>query len=99
MAQASIGSHVDVPLDIHGHVASQITLDFVSPVKNLPDLYHVLVRQIVALQLEGDSGLLKDFSRGAPADSINVGERNFDPFASRQIDSWNACHIFVLAPL
>ena len=68
-------------------------------IENLPDFDHVLVRQIVALQVEGDSGLLKDFSRGAPADSINVGERNFHPFASREIDSCNACHIFLLAPL
>jgi hypothetical protein len=43
--------------------------------------------------------LLKDFSRCAPADSINVGERNFHPFASGEIDSCNACHIFLLAPL
>src|SRR5262245_24772972 len=96
MAQAPIRSHINVPLDIHGHVASQITLDFMSPVKDLPDFYHVLVRQIVALQVEGDSGLLKNFSRGAPADSINVGERDFHPFASREIDSRNACHIFLL---
>jgi hypothetical protein len=43
--------------------------------------------------------LLKDFSRGAPADSINVGERDFHSFASREIDSCNACHTFLLAPL
>jgi hypothetical protein len=99
MAQAPIGSHVNVPLNIHGHVAPQIALDFVSSVEDLPDFYHVLVRKVVALQVEGDSGLLKDFSRCAPADSINVGERNFHPFASGEIDSCNACHIFLLAPL
>src|SRR4029453_2059765 len=99
MAQAPIRSHIDVPLYIHRHLTSQITLDFVSPVEDLPDFYHVLVRQIVALQVEGDSGLLKNFSRGASANSINVGERDFHPFASREIDSCNACHIFFLAPL
>ena len=69
MAQAPIRSHVDVPLDIHGDVAAQIALDFVSLIEDLADFDHVLVGQIVALQVEGDSGLLKDSSRGTPARS------------------------------
>ena len=99
MAQAPIRSHVDVPLDIHGDVAAQIALDFVSLIEDLTDFDHVLVGQIIALQVKGDSGLLKDSSRGTPADPINVGERDFHAFASREIDSCDACHIFLSSSL
>jgi hypothetical protein len=88
-----------VPLDIQGHVTPKITLDLVSLIEDLTDLHHILVREIVALQVQGDSGLFKDLSRGTPADSINVGERDFHPFASREIDSCNTCHSIFLAPL
>jgi hypothetical protein len=94
MTQAPIRSHINVTLDIHRHITPQITLDLVLLIQDLTDFDDVLVREIVAFQVKDDAGLFKDFSRSTPADAINVGERNFHPFVSWEIDSGDAGHIF-----
>jgi len=58
VAHAAIGTHVQVPFDVRGHVAAQIALDLYPLIEDLANLRHVIVADIIRFQVERNARLL-----------------------------------------
>src|SRR5690606_19568329 len=92
VTQAAVAAEVHQALDIHGDVATQVALDDVVAVDALADARHLVVGQLVDPALARDAHVLADPGRHRPADAVDVGQGNLDPFLRRNVDPSNTCH-------
>src|SRR5262245_43168113 len=91
--QTTIGTHLDVALDIHRDFLAQIAFhraflfqDLANPV----DLVFIEVRHLL---VKIDAGAIQQRPRTAAPDSVNIGEPDLGSFLGRQIDASYTCHI------
>src|SRR5687767_9461328 len=92
VTQAAIRPHIEMTLDIAGHIAPEIALDLVALVHDLANLDHIVVAQIIGLEIQRNTGLTENLPRRAAPDAVNIGQRDFHPFAFRQIYPCDTCH-------
>src|SRR5581483_6925656 len=93
VALAALRAHVEMALDVGGHLAPEVAFDLVALLEHLANLGDLVVGEIVGLAVERDAGLAQNLPRRAPPDAVNVREPDFDPFALRQIHACNTRHL------
>jgi hypothetical protein len=91
--ETPIRAHVKVALDIHGYISPQIPFHLVSLINDLSYFDYVIVRKIIAFQIERDTRFIQNIPRCAASYSIDIGESDFYSFIFRQIDACNTCHV------
>jgi len=96
MAKSTVASDVHQPFDIGGDLTTQIPFNLMAAVDDVSNLDDFVFGELTDPGIKIDSGLGKDFLRCAPADSIDIGESDFDPFVSWQINASDACHSCLL---
>src|SRR5688572_12911013 len=94
MARAAVAAEVDQALDRHLHLAAQVALD--------GELLHVLaqavelgVGQILDLARALHAGGGADRLRARATDAEDRGQRDLGVLVIRDVDTCNACHVFV----
>src|SRR5262245_40957391 len=92
MAQAAIGAHVEMALNVTRHITAQVAFDLVALIDDRADLDDVVIRKRVGLEIEADPRLAEDLPRQASADAVNVSHRHFHAFGPGQIYSSNTRH-------
>src|SRR5579862_1034171 len=83
MAQAAIGAHFDVPLDVHRNFLAQIAFDGALLFQDLTDFVHFLFRQVADLFVEFNAGPVEQAARARPAYAVNVGQADFGSLFGR----------------
>jgi hypothetical protein len=92
MPQTPVRAHVEMSFDVCGYVTPQIAFDFYSLINDLADFDHIIVGQVITLQVQRNSGLAKYLSRTAMPNSVNIGQCHFHSLAPWKIDSCNTRH-------
>jgi hypothetical protein len=92
MAKSAVTAEIHEALDVHRDFASEIPFDLVFPVDHFANAQNFRVRKIVHAAFGGNAGLLADFARGFPPDSVNISQSDFDALLTGDVDSSNPCH-------
>src|SRR6266446_1571521 len=96
VAHASVAAEVHQPLDAHGYLAAQVSLDRV-PADELAQLVHLRVGQVLDLGRVADVGGLADHARAWTPDAVNRGQRDFGMLVIRNVDACNTGHVITLS--
>src|SRR5207237_594445 len=83
MPQTAIGTHLDVPLDIHRDFLPQVALDRAFLFEELADMVDLFLAQIADLLVKIDPRAVQQRLRPGPSDSVNIGEPDFDSLLGR----------------
>src|SRR5260221_905801 len=92
VAQAAIAAEVHQPLDVHRHLAAQVALDLVVAIDDLADADDLVIGELVDPPLRGNAHLGADLLGFGPADAMDVGQADQDPFLRRYVDARNTRH-------
>src|SRR5262245_50274401 len=87
MPQPTIAAEIHQPLDVHGDLASQVTLDHVVPVDHFTDLQHLLIGQLRYPPRIGYSYFRHDFIGLFGPDAMDILQCNNDALVGRYIDA------------
>src|SRR5690348_14100060 len=100
MAKPAIAGEVHQPLDVHCGLAAEVALDRQILVDRLADVQHLLVGEILNPLFGSDSELLRDLFRRRPADSVDVGQRDFNALVGGDVHPGNTSNLlpFFSAP-
>src|SRR5450432_1223821 len=85
MPQAAVGTHLDVPLDVHRDFLAEIALHRALFFQNGAHAIDFFFRQIADLLVEIDAGPIQERTGTGTADSVNVREPDFGPLRYWQI--------------
>src|SRR6476646_9953791 len=92
MAKPAVAGEVHKPLDVHCCFATEIAFDRVVLVDRLTNVQHLLVGEVLDALFRRDSQLLSDLLGRGAADSVNVGQRDFDALVGGDVDPGNTSH-------
>src|SRR3954469_14411532 len=100
MAKPAVAGEVHQPLDVHGGLAAKVAFDREILVDRFTDVQDFLVGQVLDTLLGRDAELLGDLLGRGAADTVNVGQRDFDALVGGDVDPGNTSHSlpFFLAP-
>src|SRR3989442_386124 len=87
-----VAADVDQPLDVHLDVLSQISLDLPLFLGHVTDPPHLVLRQVLDLDVLAYLGLAEDAVAARLTDPVDVGQRHLDPLVLRQVHTGDACH-------
>src|SRR5262249_21710384 len=90
--QPPIAAEIHQALDATGHVAAEVALDLVPSIDHATYTGDLAIVQVVALPARLHLRLGADAEGRAPADTVNVGQRDFHTLVARQVDTGDACH-------
>ena len=93
MPQPTIVAEIHEPLDVHRHVAAQITLHDVVAVDGLTDLDDFRVSQFVDATLDRNPDLRANVFGELVADPMDVLKRDHHALVRRDIDASNTSHV------
>src|SRR5438270_11670627 len=97
MAKPAVAGEVHQPLDVHRGVAAKVALDAVIAVDGLADVEHFLVGEVLDPLFGRDSELLGDLAGRGPADTVDVGQRDFHALVGGDVDPGDTSHSFPLS--
>ena len=87
MPASPIRPEVHEPFDIHGDLATPVTLNDVIIFNDLPDPSDIITVQIIAVHLIRQIDLIKNFARRAQPNTKDTGECSIHMLVSRQINT------------
>ncbi len=87
MPAPSIRSEIHEPFDIHGDLATPVTLNNVIIFNDLPDPGDIITVQVIAVHLIRQIDLIKNVASRAQPNTKNTGERSIHMLVSRQINA------------
>src|SRR5918993_246649 len=90
--EATVAGEVHQSLDVHRRLTPEVALDIVVGVDRLADVQDFLVGQVLDALFGPDAKLLGNLPGLAPADSVDVGERDLDALVGRDIYTGNTSH-------
>ena len=93
VAKTSVGADIHQPLDIHGHLSPEVPFYFILPVDGLPDLHDIRLGELAHFCIHTHLSFLQDFTRYRPANTIDICQRNLDPFTPWQINARYSCQL------
>src|SRR5262249_34688982 len=88
----TVRTEVDETLDREGNFTAKIAFDASVLLEDFAQLLHVGFGKIVGLLVRIDSRRLAELLRGRLADSVNVGQRDFDALRPRKVNTSETCH-------
>jgi hypothetical protein len=90
MPEPSVTPEVHQPLDTHRDFPAEVTLDLVVPIDNLANSHDLGVGQLVDPLFPRNASLRADLRRRAPANAVNVRERDLNSFLGGNVYASNA---------
>src|SRR6185436_8451967 len=97
MPASAIAADLHQPLDVHRDFLAQVTLDATLFLDHPADLPHVVLGQILHADVRTDAGFLENLVRTDASDAVDVGQPDFDPLGSREINASNSRHMCFLS--
>src|SRR6516164_9881072 len=92
MSQPTVASEIHQPLDVHGHLTSEIAFHHVVSVNDFPDLEHFLVGELGHPPRFRNSDFVHDFIGLFWPDSMDILKRDNHTLVGWYIDAGNAGH-------
>src|SRR5262249_1501812 len=92
VAQAAVAAEVHEPLDVHGDLAPEITLDLVVGLDDLADGAGLLLGEVLGPRGQVDPRLGHDVLGGLVADPVDVLEGGHPPLCGGKADAGDASH-------
>src|SRR5689334_2013164 len=92
MAKPAVTGEVHQPLDVHRGLAAKVALDREILVDRLADVEHLLVGEVLHPLLGSNPELLGDFLGRGAADSVDIGQRDFNALVGGDVDPGNSSH-------
>src|SRR6056297_2139480 len=93
MAQAAIAAEIHQPLDVHLHLAAQVTFDRQVGVDMFADRQNFGVGEFVDPAALVDAHGVADLAGGRLSDSVNIGQSDGHPFVGRDVHTGDTCHV------
>jgi hypothetical protein len=75
VTEAAVAAEIHQALDVHLHLAAEVTFDLVVGVEHVADRLHIGVGQLVHAPVGGDASLVADVARGLGTDAEEIRER------------------------
>jgi hypothetical protein len=99
MAHATIAANFNQALNIQLLFTAQVAFHG----EVLGDLFaqssHISFRQILNADVGVDFGFCQNFVRAGKTDTKQVGQPNLDTFVTREVNTFNTCHVLLPLPL
>jgi hypothetical protein len=92
MTQAAIAAEIHQPLDVHGDLTTEVTLDLVALLEELADSDDLTLAELVGPDVRVNPRLRADLQRRGPPNAEDVLERDPDLLIAREVDTGNSCH-------
>lgn len=83
MPQTTIGANLQQSLDVHRHFATQVTLYFEAAIYDLTEATKLTLSEILDASIRADIRLRENVPTARPADTVDIGESDFDTLALR----------------
>jgi len=83
VTESAVTAQIHESFDIHGDFRPQFTLDLVFAIDHLANAVDFGFREIVRTGVRIDFQFVQDSIGGRPSDAVNIGQADFNPFASR----------------
>ena len=93
MTLAAVAADLGQALDVERHAAAQVALHDEVVVDALTDLRFVLVGEVFHTGVRIDAGHLKNLFCAGSADTINIGQANFNSLVLGQVNAGDTCHL------
>jgi hypothetical protein len=87
VAEPAIAGEVHQSLDVHRRLAAEVAFDLVAAIDRFADLQHFLVGKVLDPPFRSDAELVGDLLGLGAADSVDVGERDFDALVGRDVNA------------
>src|SRR5205085_294165 len=94
---AAVGTHLDVPLDIHRDFLAQVAFDGAFLFEDLAHAIDFVFSQIADLLIEVDAGPVEQRTRTAASDAVDISKADLRSLLGRQIHACNTCHDSLLS--
>ena len=92
MAQSAIAADLGQTLDVKRGLTAEVAFHDVTVVDALTQLGLFFVGQIFDAGVGVDPGRFQDFQCAGSADSVDIGETDFDSLVFRQVNAGYTCH-------
>src|SRR5512141_5546 len=92
MTHTAVRTDFNQALDAQLNFAAQITFDFIVFADKLADCSNISLREVLDPDIRIDLCVSQDFVRASGANTIQIGQANFDPFITMQIYTFNSRH-------
>lgn len=89
MADTTVAAKVNETLDIHGHLTTTITLNYIIILDNLADIGHLGITEVVTVKGMVQPNLIEYLLGTGTANAMNIGQGNNHVLIFGQI---NACY-------
>jgi len=89
---ATVRTDLDETLDVHLHFLAQITLNAAFPVDHLTHAADFLFGQVLHARARVDLRGRQNLIRTRYADTVDIGQRNFDALIKAQVHTRNTGH-------
>src|ERR1700733_11452637 len=93
MTQSPVAAEVHEPLNVHGDLTTEITLDHIVAVDHLAQLQHFLVGQLRNPSCLGNRYLVHDFLGLSRTNAVDILQRDHDALVRWYIDASNTSHV------
>src|SRR6185369_631822 len=97
MAHAAIRAQVHEALDVHGHLATQVTLDG-KLLDQRADRVDLGLGEILHLGLGVDASSRAQVASACAPDTVDVGQADPQVLVHRNVDTGNTCHVSLASP-
>ena len=103
MTGAAVAADLGQPLDIQGNLTAQVAFHHVALVDGFTKLGFVGLGQILDAGVGVDPSLRQDVLGALSANTIDIGQTDFDSLILGQVNTGNTCHTlkhlhFLLSP-
>src|ERR1700685_299910 len=93
MTQSPVAAEVHEPLNVHGDLTTEITLDHIVAVDHLAQLQHFLVGQLRNPSCLGNRYFMHDFLGLSRTDAVDILQRDHDALVRWYIDASNTSQV------
>src|ERR1043165_211076 len=93
VAEAAVAGEVHQPLDVHRGFAAEVAFYLMVLVDRLADVQHLLVGEVLDALVRRNAELADDVLGRGPADSVDVGQRDFDALVGGDVHPGNTSHL------
>src|SRR5262249_2837495 len=93
VTEPSVATEVHESLDVHGHLAPQVTFDLETHrLDHFADAAAFVVVQLVAAFVERNAGGFSNLARVSLSPRLKISESDLHSLGARKIDARYACH-------
>src|SRR5262249_52680228 len=92
VTQAAVAAQVHQSLDVHGHLATEVTLDLVLALDDLAQGPRLVPGEVLGGRDRIDPGLADDVLGGLATDSVDVRQGDDRALPGRQVDASDTSH-------